>query len=229
MKAQQNFIVFHLFWITLLVFHSLCAGEQTVTTWVNGNNGGKGVSDTPAILAAGRSCTGGLMGNDGDGGDDLVVRVSVINKFPWPLFMPAITKMGKCSPQNLLLCTTEETCLQSRGYWYTNSCHAEITCSDIAGYYSGDMSDNCPGFWVSGPVFVSITSGCYFHADSYMYGVSSFGIFNHRQGDVITSDSAQTSVNGCGQFSITCTDRGDSHFCNYRYLNGRMGTMTIYH
>lgn len=145
-------------------------------------------------------------------------------EFPWAMFVPATSGAGLCDAQNIEHCRTEDSCLKFGGTWFNSMCNSSITCSDIAGCYSGTMTDNCPGYWAGGKVGVTINSNCSISSVS-QYGVKSYGTITARQGNVF-SGSAQTDANGCGQFSITCTDNGTSISCNYRYTNGKTGSIT---
>ncbi len=143
-------------------------------------------------------------------------------EFSWPMFVPATTGAGLCDAQNIERCRNEADCLSFGGYWFNDQCNS-FTCSDIAGCYSGTMSDNCPGYWVGGKIGISIGSNCSFASVS-QYGVKVSGTITARQGNVF-SGTAQTDANGCGQFSITCTDNGTSISCNYRYATGQTGSI----
>lgn len=150
-------------------------------------------------------------------------------KFPWPMFYPAITGPGAkpdvCDQGHIFLCTDQESCINNNGYWYNNSCQQNVTCLDIAGDYTGNMSDNCPGYWVTGNIDVGINSNCSFHALS-SYSILIYGNITNRQDNMFSSSDAQTDYNGCGPLSITCTNNGTSTSCNYKYANGKMGYVT---
>jgi len=144
--------------------------------------------------------------------------------FPWPMFLPAITASGPCDLQDLDRCRRDSECLALGGYWYEDKCNSSITCSDIAGCYSGTLSDNCPGYWAGGQIGVSINSNCSFSSVS-QYGVKNSGIITNRQ-DNVFSGTGQTDANGCGQFAITCTNNGTAVSCNYNYANGKSGSIS---
>ncbi len=127
------------------------------------------------------------------------------NEFPWPMFLPAITGAAGVSNDG------------------ATGVSSDLTCSGIAGCYSGTLSDNCPGYWVGGKVGVTVNTDCTFSGIS-QYGVEINGAFTSKQGDIFTG-SATTDANGCGQFSITCTDYGSSISCDYQYANGKTGTI----
>ena len=117
----------------------------------------------------------------------------------------------------------EQDCLRYDGYWDNNSCNESFTCSDIAGCYSGTLSDNCAGYLVGGKVGVVVNSDCTFSTVS-QYGVMSSGTITSNEGNVFTAN-AQTDANGCGKYSMTCTDSGSSLSCDYQYANGKAGSV----
>lgn len=145
-------------------------------------------------------------------------------KFSWPLFLPAITGSGPCDQQDLDHCRRDSECIALGGNWYDDKCNSSVTCSDIAGCYSGTLSDNCPGYWAGGQIGLSINSNCSFSSVS-QYGVKNSGTITNRQNSVF-SGTGQTDANGCGQFAITCTNNGTAISCNYNYANGKKGSIS---
>ena len=96
-------------------------------------------------------------------------------------------------------------------------------CSDMAGGYYGNFTDNCPGYNVSGEILVSVRSDCTFSGQSNM-GVTNTGIFNIRTGNNFQW-TGTTDALGCGSFDIGCTKTGNQLDCTYTYANGRTGVI----
>lgn len=149
---------------------------------------------------------------------------SSAEEFPWPIFLPAITTSSPCDLHDLDRCKTDSECIALGGYWYDDECNSSVTCSDIAGCYSGTLADNCPGYWAGGKIGVSINSNCSFSSVS-QYGVKNSGTITTRQNNVF-SGTGQTDADGCGQFTITCTNNGTAVSCNYNYANGKSGSIS---
>jgi hypothetical protein len=98
------------------------------------------------------------------------------------------------------------------------------SCSDIAGCYSGNFVDNCPGYNVNGILGVNINSDCTFSTVS-IFGVKSSGKITGRTNNTYIG-RGQTDPSGCGAYNITCMDLGSSISCNYNYDNGRSGSIS---
>jgi hypothetical protein len=98
------------------------------------------------------------------------------------------------------------------------------TCEDIAGCYSGNFTDNCPGYNVNGILGVNINFDCTFSTVS-IFGVKSSGKIIDRTNNTYIG-TGQTDPSGCGAYNITCTDLGSSISCNYNYDNGRSGSIS---
>lgn len=98
-----------------------------------------------------------------------------------------------------------------------------LTCEDIAGCYSGDFTDNCAGYSAQGKMNVSIKENCSVTIVS-SYGVTSSGSITKRNGGTY-SGTGNTGSNGCGSFSFTAIDKGSFIAVNYRYNNGKTGTL----
>jgi len=117
-------------------------------------------------------------------------------KFPWDMFLPAINR----------------GCVDQKG-----------TCECIAGCYEGAFTDNCPGTAVTGMMNLTVNADCSFSSLSN-HGVQTSGSITNHTGSTY-SGSGTTDSNGCGAFSLTCTDIGSSVACNYKYNNGRTGSI----
>ncbi len=144
--------------------------------------------------------------------------------FSWPLFMPAATGVGLCGAEDVERCRNEGDCLNYGGMWYNDVCHQSITCSDIAGCYTGNLSDSCPGNSVGGKVAFTINSDGSFSTIT-QYAVKANGTITNRSGNQF-SGLVQTDTNGCGKFTINCTNHGTSISCNYQYANGKSGSIS---
>lgn len=120
----------------------------------------------------------------------------VSKKFPWTMFLPAITR----------------GCAEQAG-----------RCECIAGCYEGAFTDNCPGTAVTGMMNLTVNADCSFSSLSN-YGVQTSGSITNHTGSTY-SGSGTTDSNGCGAFSLTCTDTGSSVACNYTYSNGKTGSI----
>lgn len=94
----------------------------------------------------------------------------------------------------------------------------------IAGCYSGNFTDNCLGNNANGIIGVSITTDRSFSTVS-IFGGKSSGKLTERIKNTYTG-SGQTDATGCGFYDITCTDLGYSISCNYKYANGKTGTIS---
>lgn len=127
----------------------------------------------------------------------VLLPLNVIGEtFSWPMFIPAITGAGNGS---------------------------ELNCNNIMGCYDGSFSDNCPGTYVSGRINLTVREDCSFSSFSN-YGVLTNGTITSRRGSTY-SGSGQTDSNGCGAFNISCTGTGSSLACNYKYSNGKTGSI----
>lgn len=118
--------------------------------------------------------------------------------FPWTMFLPGI--IGNHS-----------------------GISPKVTCEDIAGCYEGAFTDNCPGTVVTGRMYLAMNSDCSFSSFSNS-GVQATGSITGRNGSIYTG-SGTTDSNGCGAFSLTCSDTGSSVSCNYTYSTGKTGSI----
>lgn len=125
----------------------------------------------------------------------LVSSAFAEEEFSWELFLPAIISGAN-----------------------------SLTCEDIAGCYSGDFTDNCPGYSAEGKMNVSIKENCSVTIVS-SYGVTSSGSITERNGGTY-SGTGNTGSNGCGPFSFTAIDKEPSISVNYTYNNGKTGALT---
>lgn len=98
-----------------------------------------------------------------------------------------------------------------------------LTCENIAGCYNGDFTDNCVGYNVRGKMNVSIKEDCSVTIVS-SYGVTSNGLIRERSGGTYHG-TGNTGSNGCGSFSFTAVDKGSAISVNYKYSNGKAGTL----
>lgn len=113
---------------------------------------------------------------------------------PWPIFIPIIMQAGS-SPK--------------------------APCEDLAGCYQGAFTDNCDGTPVSGGLTLTVNNDCSF-STLIDLGVRTSGELTTRNGSTY-SGFGQTDSNGCGAFTVSCTDKGASVTCEYTYSNGSGG------
>jgi|GEM_PF-6349870 len=57
----------------------------------------------------------------------LVADSTVDRKFPWILFLPAITSVHECSSQYLGRCLDRESCGAAGGYWWSKKCNKTMS------------------------------------------------------------------------------------------------------
>jgi hypothetical protein len=98
-----------------------------------------------------------------------------------------------------------------------------MSCGDIAQCYSGDFTDNCPGFDVTGTIGFTLNSDCTFSTIS-TYGVKTTGKITDRLGSQF-SGTGTTDSKGCGAFDISCTTFGSYVSCSYNYDKGGAGSL----
>jgi len=55
----------------------------------------------------------------------------VSKKFPWALFLPAITTHHECSKNYLGLCKEQSTCEGVGGYWWNKQCNTSMSSSQV--------------------------------------------------------------------------------------------------
>lgn len=101
---------------------------------------------------------------------------------------------------------------------------ASYSMDHIAGCYSGNFTDNCSGININGIIGVTINDNRSFSTVS-IFGGQSSGKFIERENNTYTG-SGQTDATGCGPYDISCTDLGYSISCNYKYANGKTGTIS---
>ncbi len=97
-------------------------------------------------------------------------------------------------------------------------------CDGLVGCYEGFFSDNCPGTTISGKLYMTINDKCSFSALS-SFGVETSGVISQKV-DSIYYGTGTTDLSGCGNFSINCRKINSSIFCNYRYDNGKTGSIS---
>lgn len=97
-------------------------------------------------------------------------------------------------------------------------------CDGIVGCYEGTFTDNCAGSTISGKINLMVNDKCSFSSLSSLSVGTSGTIYDKK--DSTYSGTGSTDPNGCGNFSITCQKKNSSMFCNYRYANGKSGSIS---
>lgn len=97
-------------------------------------------------------------------------------------------------------------------------------CDGIVGCYEGIFTDNCAGSTISGKINLMVSDKCSFSSLSSL-SVGTSGAISDKK-DSTYYGTGSTDPNGCGNFSITCQKNNSSISCNYRYANGKSGSIS---